>query len=309
STVDLRQANLTWRGDDLQVTGGFAQIFWGVAEARNVVDVINQIDNVGSPTGEEKLGQPLLRLSSRTDLGNFELYLLPYFRERQFPGEGGRLRTNPRVDTDAARYGRDGNETAGDVALRFVEQFDAFDLGLSAFHGTSRDPVLAFEAGRLVPLYPELNQVGLDAVRVAGPWLFKLEVAAGEVGGEGFTAAVGGLEYTFFDLQGEGRDLGLIAEWLTDDRGGANQPGTVFDEDLFLGARLTLNDFADTEVLFGGILDPASEAVQASAEVQRRIDDKTLLELEARLFEAGDDPLVSAFDADSFGTLRITRFF
>ncbi|MEL6584910.1 MAG: hypothetical protein AAFQ36_13860 [Pseudomonadota bacterium] len=305
---DLREASLTYRGRQTQLSGGIGQFFWGVAESRNVVDVLNQIDATEDVDGAQKLGQPFLRVSQRTDIGTFDAYYLPVFRERDFPGQVDRLRTNPLVNDDA-RYGRDGEQTAGDFALRYTEQFDAFDLGLSAFHGTSRDPVLRFSGGALTPFYPELNQVGVDAVRVDGAWLFKGELAAGVVGGEGFTAAVAGAEYTLYGVTDGGADLGLIAEWLYDDRDGANQPLTPLDNDLFVGTRFVLNDFSDTELLFGGFYDPDTQGMQASAEFSRRVGDQTLLELEGRLFDAGDDTLIQTLEDDDLMTLRLTRFF
>ncbi|MEL6598757.1 MAG: hypothetical protein AAGK98_00240 [Pseudomonadota bacterium] len=309
--ADLREASLSYRAGDFDLTAGVSQVFWGVAEAHNPVDIINQADTLEDIDGDEKLGQPMIRLSWRGDFGTVEGFYLPFFRERAFPGREGRLRSDPIVDEDAVHYERSDEELAGDVALRYTTRLDDFDLGLHAFYGTSREPTLTFDpaSGTLQPTYAELAQGGLDLQYTSGPWLLKVEGVAGEVSGERFTAAVAGFEYTFFDIGGQGFDLGVIGEYLHDDRDGTETPTPLFDNDVFVGTRLTLNDIQDTELLAGVIVDTETEAVQASAEFQRRLGDRTLLEVEGRAFAGGDDPLVDPLEADSVLTLRLTRFF
>ncbi|MEL6677199.1 MAG: hypothetical protein AAFQ51_00760 [Pseudomonadota bacterium] len=309
---DLREASLSWRGDRTDVTFGVSQVFWGVAESHNPVDVINQIDTLEDVDGDEKLGQPMIRLSYQSDVGTVEAYYLPYFRTRGFPGEDGRFRTDPRVEDDKPRFEREDEEIAGDAALRYTNRFGDFDLGAHVFYGTSRDPALVFDrdAGVLRPVYPELAQGGLDVQFTRGPWLLKAEGVAGEVSGEAFYAGVAGFEYTVFDIGGNGLDLGLIGEYLGDSRDGKNgAPRAIFDNDVFVGARVTLNDISDTEFLAGAIVDHETGAVQASAEVQRRLGDFTLLELEGRIFDGSGDPLVEPIDRDDSLTVRLTRFF
>ncbi len=96
---DIRE--LYWQMDyrELSFKAGIDVVFWGVAESQHLVDIINQTDLVEDIDGEEKLGQPMVNLDYMTDLGTWQFYLLPYFRERTFPGEQGRLRTDPPVRT------------------------------------------------------------------------------------------------------------------------------------------------------------------------------------------------------------------
>ena len=99
---DIRELSYLQRFNDFDLLIGNAQIFWGVAESRNVVDVINQFDEVENSDETDKLGQPLIRFGKYTDVGRFEIYYLPYFRERTFPGKDGRQRGPLIVDLDNA---------------------------------------------------------------------------------------------------------------------------------------------------------------------------------------------------------------
>lgn len=309
---DVRELSLSREiNRDWDILFGVSQVFWGVAESRNVVDIINQFDTVEDVDEGEKLGQPMLRLSRRGDFGTLEAYYLPFFRERLFPGETGRLRTEPVVDGDEARFERGGGEWAGDFALRYTRRFGGFDLGLHGFHGTSRNPRLDLDpgTGRLEPFYPELSQGGIDLQWTSDAWLLKGEAVIGDMLGETFASAVAGFEYTFFDVSGSGWDLGLIGEYLYDDRDQTRLPATLFENDVFLGARITLNDIQDTEFLAGAIVDDRTGGVFASAEYQRRVGDTMLLEVEVRAFAAGDDPFIAALEADDNLLIRLTRFF
>ncbi|MEL6361962.1 MAG: hypothetical protein AAFR21_12840 [Pseudomonadota bacterium] len=309
--ADIREASVSRRMGDWNVLVGVSQVFWGVAESRNVVDVINQFDTIEDFDQGEKLGQPMVRLSKRTDIGTFEAYYLPFFREQLFPGGDGRLRFDPVVDTNAATFERDNEEWAGDFALRYSNVFGNFDVGLHAFHGTSRTPFLApsDDFTSLNPFYQELTQGGVDIQYTQGPWLLKLEGAGVSVGGDTFFSGVGGFEYTFFDIGGRGIDVGLIGEYLYDGRDITLAPINVFENDLFAGTRITLNDAQDTEILAGAIIDTEEGAVIASAEFQRRLGSTMLIEIEGRYFSGSNDPFVEPFGQDSHLTFRLTQYF
>ncbi|MEO1080312.1 MAG: hypothetical protein AAFY29_12215 [Pseudomonadota bacterium] len=309
--ADIREASVFRRFGEWDLLAGVTQVFWGVAESRNVVDVINQFDTVEDFDQGEKLGQPALRLGRRTRVGRVEAFYLPFFRKQRLPGRDGRLRFDPPVDSDAASFERGGEEWAGDVAVRYSNSFDRIDLGVHAFQGTSRNPsfVPGDNGESLEPRYQKLRQAGIDLQFTDGPWLIKFEGAGLDLGGDRFFASVAGFEYTFFDMQRSGIDLGVIGEYLYDGRDGPEVPPQLFDNDLFLGLRLTANDAQDTELLAGVIRDMETDAVIGSVEFQRRLGSRMLLELEGRYFDGGSDPFVAAFDRDSHITLRLTRYF
>lgn len=122
-------------------------------------------------------------------------------------------------------------------------------------------------------------------------------------------AAAGGVEYTFFDVAQSGRDLGVIVEYLYDDRDPTMSPVTPFENDLFLGARLTWNDLADTALLAGAIIDGDTQATQVQVEYQRRLGDSNLLDIELRALDGASDPLLAPQKDDASVLVRWTRFF
>lgn len=310
SYFDVREATLSHRSGDWDLLAGAAQVFWGVAESRNVVDIINQFDTIEDFDQGEKLGQPLIRVSNRSELGTFEAYYLPFFRKQKTIGTKGRLRSNLDI-SDSAIYERKGEEWAGDYALRYSNRFGNFDVGLHGFHGTSRDPFYIPDDQGLnfSQFYQKRTQAGVDIQYTKGPWLLKFEAIHAEQGGDNFVSAVGGFEFSLFDIAGKGFDLGLIGEYLYDNRDTSLTPFTIFENDAFIGTRFTLNDTQDTTFLAGAFLDMDSNSLIAAAEFQRRIGAKMIFEVEARFLDKGKDPFASAFSDDSHVTLRLTRHF
>jgi len=306
--VDLREAYWLHQGDGWSVTVGVDKVFWGVTESRHLVDIINQDDAIEDIDGEDKLGQPMANLSLYGAFGALEFYVLPRFRPRPFADFGARL-GGPLPVGDPVYSDPDGENNI-DYALRWSNSIGSVDLGLSYFNGTAREPVLVPAGAGLVPRYDQISQVGLDLQYTAGAWLWKLEAISREGHGPRFQAAVAGFEWTLSDLGGSGADLGLIAEWNYDGRDQTLAPATIYDEDLFLGARIALNDIGDTSLLAGVLIDSQTDARVLSVEAQRRFGDNWLLGVEGRFLSGGvaPDP-ITAINRDDFVALTLRRSF
>jgi hypothetical protein len=244
--------------------------------------------------------------------GTIDFFIMPYFRERSYPGDNGRLRTNPAIDTDDADYESSAEEWHTDFAVRYSNTFDEFDVGLSYFYGTSRDPFIqtVYENGivELVPYYEIINQVGLDLQYTYEEWLWKLENIIQSGGQETFTAMVGGFEYTFFNISDNGIDLGLLLEYLWDSRGPNKQ--ALYENDIFTGLRLTFNDIQSTDLLFGVIYDLDGKGQSISLEASRRIAENWRVAIEIRSFSGiKNDELIYAIRQDDYALLSLSYWF
>lgn len=313
SHADIRELIWTYAGNGWESRVGVGKVFWGVTEALHLVDIINQTDLVENPDGEQKLGQPMLKLSLERDWGILDFYLLAGFRERTFPGEDGRLRTHPRVDTDLAGYESDREERHLDLAIRWSHFIGDWDIGLSHFNGTSRDPLfmpLSNGAGEVVlaPFYELMRQTGLDLQATKGDWLWKLEAIHRSADSGSYNAATGGFEYTLVGIGESAMDLGLLAEYLYDDRQDAAT--TPFENDLFLAFRLTANDVDGSELLAGIIKDLDSSAALFNLETSRRIGNLWKVSAQARLwFNVPEDDPLYPFRQDDYVEISLSRFF
>ena len=306
--------------DAAELRIGIGRVFWGVTESRHLVDVINQTDLVENVDREDKLGQPLVNLTLVRDWGALDLFVLPGFRERTFPGRRGRLRSEPVVDAGRAGYESGAGRRRIDYALRWSHVIGDFDVGVAHFHGTSRDPRLlpvpaaggpapaATGEVVLAPRYDVVRRTSLDLQATRGAWLWKLEALHESSRGAAWIAWVAGFEYTRFGIGESAVDLGLLAEHLFDGRGGrAPQP---FENDVFAGLRLAFNDEAGAEALAGIIRDAEGDATAVNVEASRRIGERWKVEIEARAWTGVDrgDPFF-ALRRDDYVQLTLSRFF
>ena len=195
---DIRELYWLRSERDYEVLVGFQKVFWGRAESNHLIDIINQTDAVESVDGEQKLGQPMLQLSTFQDWGTLRLFVLPGFRERTFVGREGRLRSALPVDGDAAIYASSAGQWRTDLALRYEHYIGNWDIGVAHFNGTDRDPILQNQGGTLIPYYDVIDQTSVDLQYTTDAWLWKLEALTRSGEGEQFNAMVGGLEIYFF---------------------------------------------------------------------------------------------------------------
>jgi len=305
---DIRELLWLTVGDDWELRAGIGKVFWGVTESQHLVDIINQTDLIESIDGEEKLGQMMIDLSLIRDWGTLDLFILPGFRERTFPGEEGRLRTSLVVDTNRASYESSREEKRIDYALRWFNWLGDWEVGLAYFNGTSRIPQYIQNGSALIPHYPLLQQTSLDAQLTLDAWLWKIEAVSRRIEGEYNSALTGGFEYTQAALFDSDIDLGLLVEYLFDDQG--KQALTPFEDDVLIGARLALNDIQGSELLAGVIQDLDSNTLAYSLEASRRIGDDWKVEVEMRLYDniAADDFLY-AFRQDDLVQVEFRRYF
>ncbi len=331
SHADLREAYYLLYGDigdsEWELRLGIDRVFWGVVESRPLVDIVNQTDLVEHPNEKTKLGQPMAYLTLSGGWGTLELLGLTWHRPRTFPGPRGRLRGQFVVNPDLISYESTAEEWNVDLATRYSNSFGPFDIGLSLFDGTSRDPLLLPVPAdsvptSLAPHYEQIRQFGLDAQLTTGPWLFKLE-AIRRTGaetlkfeGEGlkreeedYNALVVGGEYTISGVMDSYADLTMFVEWLHDGRD--RWTPHPYENDIFAAARLALNDEHDTEFVLSSLSSVDTSTRVLGAEFRRRLSDSWSLHAEASAYLEVDekDIPVNPVRRDSFIAVNLDYSF
>ena len=191
------------------------------------------------PMANKSSASPCCSISLARDWGT--LTGLPYFRLRQFPDPvTGRPTTGVTVRDEKAIFESKDKRFNPDAALRYTHTIDVFDIGLSYFKGMARTPVLDFgpetyDGVSVVPRYDLISQAGIDVQATIGPWLLKLEGTRRQQRNQWITQATGGVEYTLYNIFDTGTDLGIVAEYMYDQRRmDAPQP---FNDDVGFGLR------------------------------------------------------------------------
>ncbi len=328
--ADIRELFYLYSGTGWQIEAGINKVYWGVAESAHLVDIINQTDVVEAFNGEEKLGQPLIGLGLENDaFGNIDLYVLPYFRERTMTAGNepylislkGKDATLP-IDYDNTQYESSQRDSHVDFAARWAQSFDDLDVAVSAFNGTDRegipvvsqlipvpnpqDPIGSVE--KLTLYYQQLTQIGLELQYLYDDLALKFEGVSKYQNTGNYLSYVAGLEYTFSDAAPFGQDVGILLEYLWNNRKNVNiasmshdalnlpqgtlgsnlpLPGNYlspFENDIFLGARFNLNNIDSTQFIAGIIYDLETQTHMTTFEGSTRIGDSIRISINAYLF-------------------------
>lgn len=176
---------------------------------------------------------------------------------------------------------------------------------------TDLEAALWREAGqwlRLVPEYPRERRLGLDLQYLRGNLALRLEALARQRRGERDHALVAGAEYSLPSFFATGWDVGLIAEYLYDER--REDPfNRYYDDDVFVGARMMWNDIAGTTLLAGVITDRDGRDRLYTAEAGRRLGEYWRATLTLRLQDGDGDPLARYTGNQDQARLLLQRFF
>ena len=297
---DIQELYLINILEDKEIKYGVSKEFWGVTETSHRVDIINQTDFTEGFDGEEKLGQPMIKISLERQWGLLDIYTLLGFRERNFSGKKGRLRLPLPINEKGSLYSSSSKNKRADFAVRWSNYYDDFDIAISHFSGTSREPRFLPSANKineLVPVYEVIDQTGLEIQYLLDSLAIKGEVISRSGQGERFTAATYGFEYTQVGVLQSRIDLGWVVEFNHDDR--------LESSPFVLGTRFSFNDIYDSQILSGFILNDKSKELGFLLEASRRIGECCLLSLEGIYFDDteednGQKKLFQAFKEDDF---------
>lgn len=303
-------------GSNWELSFGIDRIFWGVTESQHLVDIINQDDLLDAFHGEEKLGQPMINYNYLTRFGVLESYILLAHREKEFLPERYRLSGHLVIDNENPRYESAAAEHRLGVALRWSHSVESWDFALSYFEGTARDPMLIADDGsdHLIPFYPVIEQTGVEAQLTLDSTLWKLEAIHLDSATESYRASVLGVEYAHIGAFDTDIGLGYIAEYHFDDRRDEYLSG--FQNDIFVGIRLTHNNSASTEWLGGVMHDLDNKREVARLQFETRFNSYWNFSVDAWYFSKIDEhdlggsyDFFDAYENDSYLQASLSRFF
>ena len=307
--TEARQAYFRTPFSGFDVFLGNRQEFWGKTESKNVVDLINQSDAAANEGKSGKLGALSISAERYVDIGDLQLWYISGFREKTFNDSDAHPSSG--LTVNSAQYARKDGKDADDFAVRLSSFAGDWDLAGSVFYGTARDPILTVAVGgkALNPYYALQKSIGLEAQYTGDATLLKWESLHGTqsslIGTHNFSAAVAGIEYTYYRSFETKLDIGLIGEVQHDDRpqSAANQFGVA-------GVRLVFNDIADSNILFLLSADSKMDQSIVSLEASQRINDVTSVKLTSQFYNART--ATSAYGQlsdDDAVTLTLNMFF
>jgi len=310
---DIHEAKCVTRGDDWYFKIGYDVEFWGVMEFVNPTNVLNQRDVTYDLVSKRRLGQPMAKFSIPTSIGNLGIYLLDYFQPMKFPNyPTDRLRASLPIDFENPQYSETNGRYHPEFALRLANQDGALSSSIFYFYGYQRDPDLIFGIDNngvptLTPYYKIEQQIGLSLQLTKDNFIFKNEniLRLDSHGNYSTHALSAGIEYDV-PAQNSQSSISLLAEYIYDKR----QTTLIvpFTDDLFLGARINLNDEQSTAFTLWSNYNLSSGNAEILAfDASRRVADnlKLIAGLRRILTSKG---AFADIQADSYFSLKIKLY-
>lgn len=306
SHLDVRELNLKGKEDSFEYLIGISRVTWGLCASFHIVDFINQLDFIEHPVWQPKMGQQMVNLKEHFGNHGVELFILPGFRERTFVGREGRLRFTPRIDVSQTSYESGAEDNHTDFATQYFYKTDSVDFGIYHFWGTSRDPTLNKSVdsdGKEVfaPYYPLVHQTATHLkADIDDTNTLKFEGVHRIGQGDVFNATISGFEHNFRQAFYSNYDLHLLMEYHYSDSKSAGAL-TPFENDLFIGGILFLNDKGKTWIGAGEIYDMNSPAQSIVILLHSQLTDSLKLATEYRgLAKLPDTDPVYSIRRDGF---------
>jgi len=258
--------------EDSRVLVGKNIRFWGALEVRNISDVFNPYDLRADPFYKTKLGVINAEYTRYTETGELSFIVQLYEQPREmsaypyvyyyFPQD---IKYSKDLKTQYGRYrpniyvkysdSYEGDEYSLDYNLIFQNGYDSQRYYTT--HMTANNELETNEHAYLVNKF-----ISYDTL-VSGATLYKLEAIYTDVLNNDqisdYTHLGLGLEHTIAQVYDEA-DLGLLAEYYSYNTVDGSKRGDlqlfeVFQNDLFLGLRYSLNKGDDSSLIGGGIFD------------------------------------------------------
>ena len=296
SFIRVNEFYTSYEFDESKILFGKSILFWGALEVKNIVDNFNIQDKRTNPSDIDKIGAYNIQYSYYFD--NSELSLIAKLYEQKST-----------LANSSYQYSFLSKDENLDDTLESEKSLYRPSLYLTYSGSLDEDITLdytvIFQNGydsqryftKKVKQYTEhaylVNKFSTYNTLVQGSALIKLEFLYTDVIDEKsisnyFHSALG-IEYTL-DQFDEGSELGLLAEYYYYKSQNENISndltlGEVFQNDLFLGLRYSLNDYGDSTVLGGVILDREYDEENYYVEFETRLKDTIKIKLDLAYIE------------------------
>ena len=310
---------------DLRVNAGREVVFWGALEVYNPVDIINIQNLSRDPFEVFKIGAYLISLGKYFESSEIELLATLYEQDQEFPGKESPYYIFPPFLTYDKNLITEESRTRPTVYLKYSGSTDTIyplDYALVISNGYDRQRFITLVGDGVLRqnAYIASKFLTFDTL-VVNATLLKLEASYTDVKDVPFISdyyQVGaGIEHTLEQIY-RGWNMGLISEYYlyktTDkDKFDDLRLFQSFQNDLFLGFRLTFNDVASSEIVGGGIFDLEYDGEYSLfAEFNTRVFDRFTVSADIRKIVPNTEgtPTVYEFIGDHLRTtVNVTYHF
>lgn len=286
SYIDLNEFSLSSDGFLFgeRWTVGYQIYNWSKLESFHPANIINSNIIDGDLENFKKKGELSLQVKFDTSLGQFKLYYFPYFRENFYPMKKSRISNgvHPDVSYVATQSETSLENAQNQFGITWAHTIGDFDFMVFAinhidrnsplvgYHNYTYYPVLSkyVPSGSLAAYYAKALDVGITSTLFVSDHTLKLEAVSTKYDSSVTLLSTPGLtnfvDSTKLALGHEyskswaiGWDSTFFLEYQTifASNGADIRQLSVFQNDVFIGHRISFNDISSREIRFGVFID------------------------------------------------------
>ena len=243
---------------------------------------------------------------------------MPRFHKPTQVGKKGRLRLNLPTQNYNTSYVGGAGKKVPSWAIKWQNNYGDSDVSFQLFRGTSRDastlPIVEGTELKYFASFERITQLGFFFQKVHGPLIFKFEGIKrngqknSKYERENYQSYITGLEYVFTRVFNKVWDLNFFTEYSNDDRGSYSTD--IFQNDLFIGSRINLNDVEGTEITQALTIDLDGNGNTGSIEISTRLKDSLRISGDYNFYwSSNNTDIMYSFRRDNYLGFNITRYF
>ena len=291
SYLRINELYTSYEFEDSKILFGKSILFWGALEVKNIVDGFNIQDKRTDPSKTDKIGAYNIQYSHYFEESELSLIVKLYEQKSKMAnasytysilGENERLKNKLESEKSLYRpsvYVTYTGSLSDDIAL---------DYAFIVQNGYDSQRYLRKIANEYSEHAYLVNKFSTYNTLVLGSALIKLEFLYTDVLDDKNVAdyyhSAFGLEYTLEQFEA-GSELAILGEYYyyksKDERISSDlSRGEIFQNDLFLGLRYSLNDYGDSTAVGGVIIDTDYKEENYYVEFETRLYDAFKVKLD-----------------------------
>lgn len=255
--------------------------FWGALEFYNHTDILNTKDWLDNPNDNDaKLGFNGIDYTYYFDDSEISAIIKIGEQKQKIKSPSSINSIYPTPYSANIESKRDIYTPS--LYLRYTSSYDQLDYTIGYIHGYDSQRYLSNIAGTFHQNIYKSDKLIAIATLISGDMIYKSELAytlSRDTQISNYAQASFGTEYTLYGIYAN-TDLGLLAEYYNySNQKQAKIFGNIFDNDIVIGLRYSLNDSASSSLLAGYMIDLNDQENIFSLTYDTRYADKYKLNL------------------------------
>ncbi len=291
SYIRINELYTSYEFEDSKILLGKSILFWGALEVKNIVDGFNIQDTRSDPSKTDKVGAYNIQYSHYFEESELSFIVKLYEQKSKMANSSYTYSIKRKNESFKNKLESEKSLGRPSVYLTYTGSLSddiALDYAFILQNGYDSQRYLRKSGNEYVQHAYLVNKFSTFNTLVLGSSLIKLEFLYTDVLDDknvsDYYHSAFGIEYTLEQFE-EGSELAILGEYYyyksKDEKISSDLSlGEIFQNDLFLGLRYSLNDYGDSTAVGGVIIDTDYKEENYYVEFETRVYDAFKVKLD-----------------------------